>query len=309
MIKKIMAAILVASLPSIAYACACGCEVFNILTQSNFPTKTGTKLSFGYDYLNQDQHWQGTTKASDTLVLDSVTSQFVSATLETTLDRNWTLQIEIPYWSRTVKEAAHVVGVHGSPGHSHNSASTKTSSGLGDAKFEGIYTGLSEDMSLGLTFGIKLPTGQFRDVGERDTQIGSGSTDILFGGYKLGNISSEWTWFAQAQACLPVLIQEEYTPGTEYNAALGTQYKGWTLSQVQVKPTLQLIATMKQHDSGENSDTENTGYRRLAVSTGLSAKFEQWELISDIAWPVYQFVYGDQRVAPHLIKFRLGYAF
>ena len=55
---------------------------------------------------------------------------------------------------------------------------------LGDIRVKGLYTGFFEDQSLGVDLGVKLPTGSFGHGGaDRDTQIGSGSTDILLGGY------------------------------------------------------------------------------------------------------------------------------
>ena len=41
-----------------------------------------------------------------------------------------------------------------------------------------MYTGFSKDMSKGLIFGVKLPTGDYTAANfDRDTQIGTGSTD------------------------------------------------------------------------------------------------------------------------------------
>ena len=73
---------------------------------------------------------------------------------------------------------------------------------LGDIRIEGIYTGFFADLSAGVTFGLKLPTGSYTedpDVVDRDTQIGTGSTDILLGGFYRGNITKDekWDWFAQ----------------------------------------------------------------------------------------------------------------
>ena len=55
-----------------------------------------------------------------------------------------------------------------------------------------------------MTFGVKLPTGSYSvdpDFVDRDTQIGTGSTDILLGGFYRGNLDRkpEWDWFAQVQ--------------------------------------------------------------------------------------------------------------
>ncbi len=40
-----------------------------------------------------------------------------------------------------------------------------------------MYTGFSDDMSKGIIFGLKLPSGSYTAAGfDRDTQIGTGST-------------------------------------------------------------------------------------------------------------------------------------
>jgi hypothetical protein len=60
---------------------------------------------------------------------------------------------------------------------------------IGDIRLQGMYTGLSEDMSTGFTLGLKLPTGDWHYPPlDRDTQIGTGSTDLLFGAYHLGTV-------------------------------------------------------------------------------------------------------------------------
>jgi hypothetical protein len=83
---------------------------------------------------------------------------------------------------------------------------------LGDIRIEGIYTGFMADLSAGMTFGLKLPTGDFKfdsDIVDRDTQIGTGSTDILLGGFCRDNLdkNQQWDWFAQLQLAAPVLFK------------------------------------------------------------------------------------------------------
>ena len=89
-------------------------------------------------------------------------------------------------------------------------------------------------MSAGVTFGVKLPTGSHTfdpDVVDRDTQIGTGSTDILLGGFYRDNLTrdNQWDWFAQLQLDVPALIQDEYRPGVELDTAAGIDYKGFSL--------------------------------------------------------------------------------
>ena len=94
-------------------------------------------------------------------------------------DRSWGSQVEVPYDDRYFKTTG---GASGSDIVALNWAS------LGDIRVEGIYTGFSPDMSTGINFGFKLPTGDythndaFGDI-DRDSELGTGSTDILLGGF------------------------------------------------------------------------------------------------------------------------------
>ena len=52
-------------------------------------------------------------------------------------------------------------------------------------------------MPAGVTFGLKLPTGSHSfdpDIVDRDTQIGTGSTDALLGGFYRGNLDRNQRW-------------------------------------------------------------------------------------------------------------------
>ena len=63
---------------------------------------------------------------------------------------------------------------------------------VGDARLEGLYTGFFADMSAGATFGVKLPTGSYTfapEVVDRDSQLGTGSTDVLLGGFYRGSLT------------------------------------------------------------------------------------------------------------------------
>ena len=91
---------------------------------------------------------------------------------------------------------------------------------MGDIRLEGIYTGFFADQSAGVSFGLKLPTGDwthenaFGDV-DRDSEIGTGSTDLLLGGFFRGNLTQDekWDWFAQGLLDVPVLTQAGYQSG------------------------------------------------------------------------------------------------
>src|SRR5262249_50097329 len=140
-------------------------------------------------------------------------------------NREWGVMLEVPYWYRYFKTQP-------SPGEIQRI----NFNSLGDIRIEGMFTGLSEDMSTGLLAGIKVPSGWWQEPNvDRDTQIGPGSTDLLLGAYQLGPLPSRFgklpltfrnrlNWFGQAYYELPLWTQDHYTPGREFDGALGTYY-------------------------------------------------------------------------------------
>ena len=99
-----------------------------------------------------------------------------------------------------------------------------------------MYTGLSEDMSTGLLAGVKVPTAMAYPPCDRDTQIGTGSTDLLLGAYHLGTLPTKlgtlpltfkerpFNYFVQVNYDLPLWEQDQYTPGREVDGAVGAYY-------------------------------------------------------------------------------------
>ena len=100
-----------------------------------------------------------------------------------------------------------------------------------------MYTGLLEDMSLGLLAGFKLPTGDhtYEDF-DRDTSIGTGSTDLLLAAYKVGTFPTHignvnltfrerpFQWYVQGQFEYPFMSTGNYEPGKETDDAGGVIY-------------------------------------------------------------------------------------
>ena len=94
-------------------------------------------------------------------------------------NRSWGAMIEVPYWQRDYTGAY--------KGNNAESDSFNNNS-IGDIRLLGMWTGLQEDMSTGFLAGFKVPSGDWHyPLWDRDTQIGTGSTDLLLGGYKTGN--------------------------------------------------------------------------------------------------------------------------
>ena len=220
-------------------------------------------------------------------------------------NRSWGAQIELPYWNRTFVTAAD------SP---PPPTVSRTWSGLGDIRITGIYTGFSEDLSGGVTFGLKLPTGSFThdaDVVDRDTAIGSGSTDVLLGGFWRHQFAAhnDWNFFTQGLLDVPVLTQDQYRPGTEVDAAAGFYYSGWSLGRAHITPIGQVIVSERTGDIGAAAAPENSGYQRILLSPGIEVHLHPVKIYADVELPVYNHVTGNQLIAPVLVKVSLSWMF
>src|SRR5579872_4538822 len=217
--------------PNAAFACACGCGVFDVGTSSMIPHGAGGMAFFEFAFQDQNRNWANSGPANAANNNDrDIRTEFLTFGLQYMFNRSWGLQVELPYDFRNFKTLGGPTG--------DRVQSLKWSS-FGDVRLEGIYTGFSEDMSIGLTFGVKLPTGDFShndaygDI-DRDTEIGTGSTDFLLGAFARHHLAGRWTWFAQTELDLPVLIQEQYRPGIEIDAAAGVYYRGWSIGGVRI---------------------------------------------------------------------------
>ena len=233
-------------------------------------------------------------------------------------NRSWGVQVEVPYDFRDFKTLGGPTG--------NQVVSLKWSS-LGDIRLEGIYTGFSEDMSSGLTFGLKLPTGDYShndaygDI-DRDSEIGTGSTDVLLGAFHRHRLTHDgsFTWFAQGLLDVPVLTQDEYRPGVELDTAAGIYYRGWTVHDVRISPVAQVLASLRTSDSGNYASGgiydnngpvpgRDSGYQRILLSPGIELHIHRVSVYADVEVPVFQDFVGNQLVAPFLFKMYVSYMF
>ena len=289
--------------PSAALACACGCGVFDVGTGAMMPTAEGGQVWFEYDFMNQVNNWSGASPSAKANNDDKVLrSNFFQLGGQYMFNREWGVMGEVPVTDRFFKTTDDGTGDTVKFQHS----------ALGDIHLQGIYSGFSEDMSTGVTFGFKLPTGDFSFSGfDRDTSIGSGSTDLLLGFYHMGGLVDRFDWFTNAQLDQPFLTQDSYRPGTEIDAAIGSYYDGLNLGESAGKlaPLLQLIGSQRWRDGGANADPPNSGYTRLMISPGVEYDIQRVRLYGDVEVPVYQRVNGNQITAPVYFKFVAGYSF
>jgi len=305
-ICKIWVGLLVAALaPTTGWACACGCDVFDVATSSMFPTGPGGMVYLNYDYQDQNQNWSGTSSAPASHNDDKeIKTDFTSLGLQYFFNYQWGIQAELPYDFRsftTKTDSGKIV--------------TRDWSQFGDLRIEGVYTGFFPDLSAGVDLGLKLPTGSHAfdsRVVDRDTQLGTGSTDILLGGFYRHNLTKDgkWTWFAQAELDLPVLIQDSYRPGLELDTAAGVYYKGWSVGRMKISPIGQMIFSERASDSGANAaHPVASGFQRILLSPGIEFHIRPVTIYADAEIPVFQNFRGNQVTAPVLFKVNLSWAF
>ena len=284
--------------PEVGLACACGCSIFDVGAGTMMPvdSTSGLSLWFRYAYMDQSQNWEGGSKAPASDNGDvRIETSFYTAGGNIMIDRSWSVMLELPVYSRrfTSTDDGTVAGPAGS-------LYTANLTDLGDVTLTAMYTGLSADLSTGLSLGVKLPTGNYTGPAgplggaefDRDTLPGTGSTDLVIGAYHIAGLDSDgsFAWFVQARYQFAALIRNDYRPGNDLNGALGLTYGFASRGLVtKVSPTLQLLGSWREHDSGANSDPANSGYKRLLLAPGVEVRLGQVRLYADIEFPVYQF--------------------
>ncbi|WP_028312168.1 hypothetical protein [Derxia gummosa] len=193
-------------------------------------------------------------------------TQRVIASLDYGFNANWGLSLQLPFLDRVHEHLA-----DGEPVDWHFRQ-------MGDARVTGRWqSDLLGDTagagSVGLVAGFKLPTGR-TDVrnadqtpAERALQPGTGTTDLVLGGYWRGLLpASDLSWFAQVQTESALAAHDGFRPGNKLGLDLGLRFEGAT-----VAPMLQLNWQLRARDSGAEAEPDNSGGRTLALSPGLSA--------------------------------------
>ena len=290
-------------------ACACGCGIYEVGTSSMMPTGAGIETFFDYDYQDQNRNWSGSSEAPAADNDDkNIRTSWYNIGYQQMFNRDWGVRFEIPFEDR------HFVTTGGATG---NDIVSLNFSGLGDISIEGIYSGFSPDLSSGLLFGLKLPTGSYTtedtyDDIDRDSEIGSGSTDILLGGYRRFDIGSDanWSGFSQALLDLPVLSQVQYRPGTEFDVAIGAYYTGFRIGRLTIAPIGQIKLSVRSRDTGANSaNPVASGFVRVLAAPGLELDLHPFKVYADVELPLYYHFTGDQLVAKTLFRVNVSYMF
>ncbi len=298
--KYVLAAALLALIfPATLFACACGCNVFSIGARWMMPIAEGYRTYLLYNFMDQAENWSGWQGAAPSLNDDKeIRTNFYTLGFQYMASRDGGIMVEAPVWDRyfrTTDDAGDITAVD------HRS--------IGDIRVIGMYTGISEDMSTGIQFGLKLPSGPFnQSLLDRDTQIGTGTTDLLLGGYQMGQ-ENGWGWYTQVLWQHSLDTRDGYRPGDSFDLTAGVHYDN-LLRQYKIVPTIQLIASFRGEDSGPNSDPANTGYERLYISPSIEVTpVANFSFYADLRIPVATYMRGYQLVAPSLISLTAEFDF
>jgi len=286
--------------PASALACACGCGVFDVGTGSVLMGGPGGIAFLEYDFMDQNRNWRGTSSAPAAANADKqIRTDFFTLGGAYMFNTDWGVMAELPFWNRKFR-----TDDGGVQSFSH--------AAFGDMRLMAVYGGLSDDLSTQVEAGVKLPTGDFKYANfDRDTEIGTGSTDLMLGLNHRGALDKDykWMWFGQVMWDQPLADQGGYRPGAEVDGALGVYYTFQNIpSGTAVAPMLQFIVSHRAHDGGPEGDPANTGYDRLMISPGVEFDLGNWKLYGDVEFPLYQDMTGNQLVAPELFKAILSYA-
>jgi len=321
-------AALLALAPGAASACACGCGVFDVGAATFMPNSanSGLEVWFRIANMDQDQNWVGGSKAPAALNGDkSINTTFYFTGAQYVVNRDWTVMVQLPVYDRalTTTDDGTVFAAAGSVYTGHDVA-------LGDVELMAMYTGLSKDMSTGIGFGVKAPTGDFKGptgpLGgsefDRDSLPGTGTTDLIVSGYHVGSLnrSNTLNYFVQAKYQFALAPRDQYRPGNELDAAVGVTYDlGAWGPLTRVAPVLQVLNSYRVHDTGAAADPLNSGYERVLLDPGVSVRIKRLRLDADVAFPVYQHTNAassfaiegtqGQLTAKTMLRFQASYDF
>ena len=244
-----------------ASACAaCGCTLSTNWQTQGINTTPGYSFNLAYSYLNQNQQRYGSGKASAAQIAalnaagneieDYTRTQTLTAALNYTGDA-WGATVELPFVKRT-----HGTFTDAGTWPTTTNYLSSSDNSIGDIRVVGRYTGFSADRSTGLIIGAKLPTGStnatFNDGSPVDPslQIGTGSTDVILGGFIAGNID-HYGWFVHGTVQHAVSTKSfngaEYRPGDTWSLNTGIRQAKFG---AKFTPMLQLNLVHRRPDSG-----------------------------------------------------------
>ena len=286
--------------PQAAQACSvCGCLLNSDWASQGYKADPGWSADLRFDFSNQTQLRSGTSSVdrgslplpNEAEIQRSTINRVGTLTLDYAQAGDWGLAIALPYAVRT----------HDTYAEGDTDLSYSRSAALGDVKLVGRYQGFAPDGSLGVLFGVKLPTGR-TDVAfssgpqqgggvDRGLQPGTGTTDLIVGAYHFGQYSEDLGYFVQVQHQQPLNTHDEFKPSAQTTLSAGMRWSGMH----GFDPALQISLRHEGRESGAQADVDNSGATLAYLSPGINAQLgAHTSAYAYVQLPVYQRVNGLQ---------------
>jgi hypothetical protein len=307
-------------------ACAaCGCSLSTDAAMG-YTAAAGWRVSLQYDYIDQSQlrHGMGSVSPASVAALNptadqevekDTTNRYITLGLTYAPSTVWNFRLLVPYVDR-----GHTTYGAETPPLTPDKVSGVTVSSIGDAKLIASYQGFLPTHNLGVQFGLKLPTGHYGgpdasgtgvvgshpvafasgpaagELLDTSLQAGTGSTDVVVGGYYYKAVSQNFDAFinGQFQAAVAHRLDQSganFRPGNLITLSTGLRYE----KSPRVVPQLQLNISRKSADQGALADTANTAGTTVYLSPGVSvAVTRSLQAYGFVQLPVYSRLDGYQ---------------
>lgn len=324
--------IALAALPPAASACAtCGCSL-STDAATGYSTESGWRINLDDTFIDQGQlrHGGGTATAQQVVdqpadpaagggeIEKDTINRYVNLNVAYRLDASWGFSLLLPYILRGHTTYGNQQQPYVPAQTAPDQVSGARVSGIGDVKLLASFQGFLPTRNLGLQFGVKLPTGRYGGeaadgslVGHPATfrrgpaagqaldtslQAGSGSTDLIVGGYYYQPVSQDFDAFVNGQFQAAV-AQRLDTPGADYrpgnlaSLSFGLRYE----AHANWVPQLQLNLQRKSADQGALADRPDTAGTVAYLSPGISATLAgRIQAYAFVQLPVYSRLAGYQ---------------
>jgi len=264
----------------LAAAASCGSAFCTINTDwdTQAPWQDdATRLDLRTEYIRQDQLRAGTDKTGATGTLGehdevrTLNRNYV-ASLSHAFSSSLGLALQVPLVSR---DHAHVFNDAGGP-----EPESWTFNRLGDVRVL-AHLRLDDAQSphggaYGLIGGVKLPTGSIDvrnsdgELAERSLQPGTGSTDLIAGGFASGHFTKA-SWHAQVNWQHAVSERQDFQPGDHVGLDAGLAYP---LGAVHALGQINLL--WRAHDTGLNAESADSGGKYAYFSPGVAVLHPGW---------------------------------
>ncbi|HEX2198128.1 MAG TPA: hypothetical protein VHG88_05850, partial [Burkholderiales bacterium] len=266
-------------------------------------TEPGERFDLRFEYIDQDQPRAGSGKVGVGEIrkhhdeVRTVNRNWL-ATYDYTFSEDWGVSATLPVLDRS---HAHI--------HNHMGARLDerwSFTEAGDLRVLARRQWRAESVEaqrldfFGANFGLKLPSGKrdvrnaAGDLAERTLQPGTGTTDLLVGGYFRRMLGSGASWFVDGLLQQPLNARDDFRPGARLSFDLGYRWE-WT---EKAGLMLQLNYLHRRRDKGSAAEPEDSGGNALFASPGLSyALTSALQVYGFLQLPIYQYVNGVQLTA------------